>query len=186
MTTCLVAFVCFVVNHKGHQDHKAFHSTFNARHPGESRYRIHTSLARYVWARQRPYTSRPRSGEREGPIAKQWEGEGRPCYLFLRRAAEPDCRHFHAPPFSPAERCTKGPGAPHPPNAGALGPSLSPLSRGEVYRRSPNSPAKICACDSGGGRDPSIHAVGLSETPVPGQPWVPAFAGMTGEEREER
>src|SRR5207253_1147763 len=24
-----------------------------------------------------------------GPIAKQWEGEGRPCYPFLRRAAEP-------------------------------------------------------------------------------------------------
>ena len=103
----------------------------NTRHPGESRYRIHTSLARHVSARHRPYTSRPRSGEREGPIAKQWEGEGRPCYLFLRSAAQPDCRHFHEP------LCPKGPGAPHPPNADALGPSLSPLTRGEVYPRSP-------------------------------------------------
>ena len=109
----------------------------------ERGYRIHTSLVRHVSAKHRPYTSRPRSGEREGPIAKQWEGEGRPCYLFLRRAAEPNFRHFHAPPFSPAERCTKGPGAPHPPNADALGPSLSPLSRGEVYRRSPDLPAKM-------------------------------------------
>src|SRR5207302_9012907 len=103
------------------------------RHPGESRHRMHTSLVRHISAKHRPYTSRPRSGEREGPIAKQWEGEGRPCYFFLRRAAQPDCRHFHEP------LCTKGPGAPHPPNADALGPSLSPLSRGEVYRRSPRS-----------------------------------------------
>src|SRR5437763_17086240 len=128
--------------------------------PGLRRYRIHTSLARHVSAKHRSYTSRPRSGEREGPIAKQWEGEGRPCYLFLRRAAEPNCRHFHAPPFSPAERCTKGPGAPHPPNADALGPSLSPLSRSEVYRRSPNSPAKMCASDSGEGRDSSLSTYG--------------------------
>src|SRR5437763_2469446 len=56
--------------------------------PGLRRYRIHTSSARHVSAKHRPDTSRPRSGEREGPIAKQWEGEGRPCYLFLRRAAE--------------------------------------------------------------------------------------------------
>ena len=97
--------------------------------PGFRRYRIHTSLVRHVSAKRRPYTSRPRSGEREGPIAKQWEGEGRPCYFFLRRAAQPDCRHFHEP------FCNKGPGAPHPPNADALGPSLSPLSPGEVYRR---------------------------------------------------
>src|SRR5439155_1398291 len=123
------------------------------RHPGEGRYRIHTSLARHASAKHRPYTSRPRSGEREGPIAKQWEGEGRPCYLFLRCAAQPDCRHFHEPPLGLPERCTKGPGAPHPPNADALGPSLSPLSRGEVYRRSPNSPAKMCAYDSGFRRD---------------------------------
>src|SRR5437764_13399840 len=74
-------------------------------------------LGRHVSAKHRPYTSRPRSGEREGPIAKQWEGEGRPCNLFLRRAAKPHCRHFHAPPFSPAERCTRGPGAPHPPRS---------------------------------------------------------------------
>src|SRR5438552_18032808 len=107
-----------------------FRSQF--RHPGESRYLIHTSLARHVSAKRRPYTSRPRSGEREGPIAEQWEGEGRPCYLFLRSAAQPDCRHFHEP------LRTKGPGAPHPPNADALAPSLSPLSRGEVYRRSSN------------------------------------------------
>src|SRR5207302_9658748 len=124
--------------------------------PGFRRYRIHTSLARHISAKHRPYTSRPRSGEREGPIAKQWEGEGRPCYLFLRRAAEPDCRNFDVPPFSPAERCTRGPGASHPPNADALGPSLSPLSRGEVYRRSPNSPAKMGACDSGEGRDDEL------------------------------
>ena len=97
--------------------------------------------------KHRPYTSRPRSGEREGPIAKQWEGEGRPCYLFLRRAAQPDCRDFHEP------LCTKGPGAPHPPNADASGPSLSPLSRGEVYRRSPNLPAKMCESDGGLRRD---------------------------------
>src|SRR5437899_8515497 len=128
--------------------------------PGFRRYRIHTSLARHVWARHRLYTSRPRTGEREGPIAKQWEGEGRPCYLFLRRAAQPHCRHFHAPPFSPAERRTKGPGAPHPPNADALGPSLSPLSRGEVYRRSPTSPAKMCAYDSEG-REPWLSRYGV-------------------------
>src|SRR5207249_1837616 len=96
------------------------------RHPGESRYQIHTSLARHVSAKHRPYTSRP---EREEPIAKQWEGEGHPCYHFLRRAAQPDCRHFHQPPFSPSERCTKGPGGPHPPNADALGPP-SPRCRG--------------------------------------------------------
>src|SRR5438105_6743887 len=126
-----------------------------ARHPGESRYRIHTSLARYVSAKHRPYTSRPRSGEREGPIAEQWEGEGRPCCLFLRSAAQPDCRHFHEP------LRTKGPGAPHPPNADALGPSLSPLSLGEVYRRSPNLPAKMCAYDSGESRDPFLRVTGL-------------------------
>src|SRR5437870_54743 len=33
-------------------------------------------------SRSSSYTSRPRSGEREGPIAKQWEGEGHPCYLY--------------------------------------------------------------------------------------------------------
>src|SRR5256885_16840789 len=38
---------------------------------------------------------------------------------------------FFAVPF---KFCTNRPGAPHPPNADALGPSLSPLSRGEVYR----------------------------------------------------
>src|SRR5207302_6249917 len=89
-----------------------------------------------VSAKRRPYTSRPRSGEREGPIAEQWEGEGHPCYLFLRRRAA------RLPPFH-VPLCTKGPGAPHPPNADALGPSLSPLSRGEVYRRSPDLPAKM-------------------------------------------
>ena len=73
--------------------------TWTSLGPGFRRYRIHRSLARYVSAERRPYTSRPRSGDREGPIAKQWEGEGRPCYLFLRRAAEPHCRHFHAPPL---------------------------------------------------------------------------------------
>src|SRR5207237_4527 len=77
--------------------------------PGFRLYRIHTSLARHVSAKHRPYTSRPRSGEREGPIAKQWEGEGRPCYVFFGCAAQRDCRHFHEP------LCTKGPGAPHPP-----------------------------------------------------------------------
>src|SRR5437016_5839511 len=48
------------------------------------------------------------------------------------------------------------------PNADALGPSLSPLSRGEVYRRSPNSPAKMCAYDSGFRRDDEYY---LSLTP---------------------
>src|SRR5437773_454637 len=153
-----------------------FDGSYSCRHPGERRYRIHTSLARHVSAKHRPYTSRPRSGEREGPIAKQWEGEGRPCYLFLRRAAEPDCQHFHAPPFSPAERCTKGPGAPHPPNADALGPSLSPLSRGEVYRRSPNSPAKMCAYDSGEGRDPLLSTYGCFFANRSRGGMVPAFA----------
>src|SRR5207249_8882413 len=61
--------------------------TWTTMGPGFRRYRIHTSLVRHVSAKHRPYTSRPRSGEREGPIAEQWEGEGRPCYLFLRSAA---------------------------------------------------------------------------------------------------
>src|SRR5207245_10258814 len=108
-----------------------------------SRYRTPTPVVRLVSVKRRPYAAGPRGGEREGPIAKQWEGERRPCYFFLRRAAPPDCRHFHEP------LCTKRPGAPHPPNADALGPSISPLSRGEVYRRSPNLPAKMCAYDSG-------------------------------------
>ena len=80
-------------------------------------------------------TSRPRCGEREGPIAKQWEGEGHPCDLFSAPACE--CDPFRG--WWTASRltlwATKSPGAPHPPNAGASGPSLSPLARGEVYAR---------------------------------------------------
>src|SRR5436305_5241104 len=101
--------------------------------PRLRRYRIHTSLVRDVSAKHRPYTSRPRSGEREGPIAKQWEGEGHPCYLLFRYVGQSGCLHFHEPPLTPFKACTRRPGAPHPPNADALGPSLSPLSRGEVY-----------------------------------------------------
>jgi len=39
--------------------------------------------------------------------------------------------------FTSHRFCTEEPSAPHPPNAHALGPSLSPLSRGEVYARLP-------------------------------------------------
>src|SRR5436305_15328652 len=99
--------------------------------PRLRRYRIHTSLVRDVSAKHRSYTSRTRSGEREGPIAKQWEGEGRPCYLFIRDPG-PCCWSLHGCSLSRLGAARKGPGAPHPPNADALGPSLSPLSRGEV------------------------------------------------------
>src|SRR5438105_2759050 len=77
-----------------------------------------------------PYTSRPRSGEREGPIAKQWEGEGHPCCLFLRRRRAVSLLIFSRSALHRFGDRTKGPGAPHPPNAHASGPSLSPLSRG--------------------------------------------------------
>ena len=56
----------------------------------------------------------------------------------------------------------KGPGAPHPPNARALGPSLSPLTRGEVYARLPtDSAARMCESDNGESRDPFLRVTDL-------------------------
>src|SRR5262245_12915680 len=47
---------------------------------------MHTSPE--IGSKGAPYTSIPRSEEREGPIAKQWEGEGHPvlpCRIALHR-----------------------------------------------------------------------------------------------------
>jgi hypothetical protein len=74
-------------------------------------------------SKRRSFTSRLRSGEREGPIAKQWDGEGHPCCTCVDRPAFLVNNMQHA-----IIRVHGGPrdrGAPHPPNADALGPSLS-------------------------------------------------------------
>ncbi len=71
----------------------------------------------------------PRSGEREGPIAKQWEGEGRPISWCNN-----DDESYANDPLVGMKGNRD---APHPPNADALGPSLSPLTRGEGKMRPP-------------------------------------------------
>src|SRR5437773_5562622 len=155
-----------------------FDGSYSCRHPGERRYRIHTSLARHISAKHRPYTSRPRSGEREGPIAKQWEGEGRPCYLFFaapRQTAGTFTRRLQVQ-LSAAPR------------------DRVPLTLPTLTRWAPPSPrcrGARCIGDRRTRRQRYVHTIakagtyryprmGVSSVTRHAEEWVPAFAGMTG------
>jgi hypothetical protein len=66
------------------------------------------------------------AGRGRGPTRQRWEGEGHPCHLFPSNAA------FTAD----ASTLNQETGCPSPSHCFAMGPSLSPLSRGEVYAAS--------------------------------------------------
>src|SRR5439155_27374540 len=74
------------------------------------------------------------AGRGRGPLRSNGRVRGIPVISFLPRRA---ARLLSRAALHRLGDRTKGPGAPHPPNADALGPSLSPLSRGEVYKAMP-------------------------------------------------
>jgi len=66
------------------------------------------------------------AGRGWGPTRQRWEGEGHPCYLFSSDAASTaDSLSLH-----------KETGCPSPSHCCAMGPSLSPLARGEGFQAS--------------------------------------------------
>src|SRR5438477_11150375 len=73
------------------------------------------------------------AGRGRGPLRSNGRVRGVPVTSFFAAPRSHIAGTSTRRPSVRAERCTKGPGAPHPPNA--LGPSLSPLPRGQVYRR---------------------------------------------------
>src|SRR5947207_7671197 len=83
-----------------------------------------------------PAMSRPSTAHT--PLARE-AGRARGPLRSNGRVGGVPITSFFAPPRSEtaaiftSRSAPKRPGAPHPPNADALGPSLSPLSLGEVY-----------------------------------------------------
>src|SRR5437762_10029660 len=122
------------------------------------------------------YTPRPATaGRGRGPTRQRWEGEGRPVASY--KAARENGGSLAA--RRGEERGNRD--APHPPIASQWAPP-SPRFAGErcmggAWPR--RGGPKMCESDSGEGRDPFLRVTGSRETPVCGQQWVPAFAGMT-------
>jgi hypothetical protein len=63
------------------------------------------------------------AGKGRGPTRERWEGEGHPCHLFSSDVA------FTADVLTLNQET----GCPSPSHCSAMGPSISPLSRGERF-----------------------------------------------------